>query len=183
MVEGVPVGTAESIPLPEGTVDVVTVTRACHRFEPEPEPALREIARVLRPAGVPALPWNARDQGNALVDRLYEVAECPFGGLRDDRPAVARSPWFERAERTLFRRRESWPMTRAWSGSPRSATRVRWGDRPAAGRNAGEGAGVRRGVRAAGGTGPGHRHPPRPGAGVGAPRPTGCGRRATTTPG
>src|SRR5688500_13886027 len=42
-------GTAEAIPLPDDSVDVVTVAQAFHWFEPAR--ALSEIARVLRPSG------------------------------------------------------------------------------------------------------------------------------------
>ena len=46
-------GTAEAIPLPDASVDVVTVAQAFHWFDADA--ALPEIARVLKPA------WRARD--------------------------------------------------------------------------------------------------------------------------
>jgi SAM-dependent methyltransferase len=53
-------GTAEDIPLPDASVDVVTAGQAFHWFDTRP--ALDEIARVLRPAGWLALLWNERPE-------------------------------------------------------------------------------------------------------------------------
>ena len=55
---GVPAldGTGEAIPLPDGTVDLVTVGQAFHWFRTAD--ALDEIHRVLRPGGWLALTWN-----------------------------------------------------------------------------------------------------------------------------
>jgi ubiquinone/menaquinone biosynthesis C-methylase UbiE len=50
------VGTAESIPAADGTVDAVTVGEAFHWFDGDA--ALAEIHRVLRPGGGLALFWN-----------------------------------------------------------------------------------------------------------------------------
>jgi ubiquinone/menaquinone biosynthesis C-methylase UbiE len=70
-------GTAESIPLPDGSADAVTVAQAFHWFDGER--ALAEIHRVLRPGGHLALLWNVRlmdDPGQAAVEELI----APYTG-------------------------------------------------------------------------------------------------------
>ncbi|HEY6762465.1 MAG TPA: class I SAM-dependent methyltransferase [Baekduia sp.] len=49
-------GTAEALPLPDGSVDAVATGEAFHWFDPEP--AAREFARVTRPGGIVAVLWN-----------------------------------------------------------------------------------------------------------------------------
>ena len=53
-------GTAESLPLPDADVDVITAGQAAHWFDPEP--AAAEFRRVLRPGGAVAFVWNMRDE-------------------------------------------------------------------------------------------------------------------------
>lgn len=52
-------GSAERIPVPDATMDAVLVGQAFHWFDPDK--ALPEIARVLRPGGVLAAMWNMDD--------------------------------------------------------------------------------------------------------------------------
>ena len=52
-------GTAEAIPLPDASLDAVTVAQAWHWFD-EPA-AAAEVARVLRPGGTLGVVWNDRD--------------------------------------------------------------------------------------------------------------------------
>ena len=73
-------GTAEAIPLADGSVDAVTVAQAFHWFDARA--ALAEIRRVLRPGGHLFLVWNTRDRSHDWV-RL-------FGDLLVDGPGAER---------------------------------------------------------------------------------------------
>ena len=53
-------GSAEQIPLDDDTVDAVLVAQAWHWFDPER--AVAEVVRVLRPGGRLGLLWNVRDE-------------------------------------------------------------------------------------------------------------------------
>ncbi|MFU8874941.1 class I SAM-dependent methyltransferase [Micromonospora sp. SL4-19] len=65
-------GSAEAMPLPDGSADAVLVGQAYHWFDREPAHA--EIARVLRPGGVFAPIWNTRDERVAWVAELGRIA-------------------------------------------------------------------------------------------------------------
>jgi SAM-dependent methyltransferase len=69
-VEALP-GTAEAIPLPDGSIDAVTVAQAFHWFRAEE--ALSEIDRVLRPGGALALVANLRDESDPLQRSFVEA--------------------------------------------------------------------------------------------------------------
>ena len=64
-------GTAEFVPLADGSADVVTAAQAFHWFD-KPV-ALREIARLLRPEGRLALVWNTRDDTEEWVAALNDT--------------------------------------------------------------------------------------------------------------
>ncbi|AHH93755.1 class I SAM-dependent methyltransferase [Kutzneria viridogrisea] len=68
-------GSAEQIPLADGSVDAVLVGQAYHWFDLER--ALPEIGRVLRPGGVLGLLWNTEDQADWLAGfkAIYQPAE------------------------------------------------------------------------------------------------------------
>jgi ubiquinone/menaquinone biosynthesis C-methylase UbiE len=83
-------GTAEAIPLPDGSVDAITCGQAFHWFRADQ--ALREIRRVLRPGGALALVWNMRDLSDPLQARVHEIL-TPYGAgvrsYRDFEPKAA----------------------------------------------------------------------------------------------
>ena len=80
-------GTAESMPLPDGSADAVTVAQAFHWFD-GPR-ALAEIRRVLRPGGALAVVWNRRDLRQPLQVSLQPIIDEQRGGA----PAHATRAW------------------------------------------------------------------------------------------
>jgi SAM-dependent methyltransferase len=86
---GVPAhpGSAERIPLPDASVDVVLVAQAWHWVDPER--ALPEIARVLTPGGRLGLLWNVRDERADWVRRLGAI----IGSAATDRSPRLNAPF------------------------------------------------------------------------------------------
>ena len=64
-------GTAEAIPVPDASVDVITAAQSWHWVDESR--ALPEVARVLKPGGSLALVWNLRDESVPWVKRLGEI--------------------------------------------------------------------------------------------------------------
>ncbi|BBY17366.1 class I SAM-dependent methyltransferase [Mycolicibacterium litorale] len=64
-------GTAEEIPLADDSVDGVLVAQAWHWFDPER--AVKEVTRVLRPGGRLGLVWNTRDERMGWVKDLGHI--------------------------------------------------------------------------------------------------------------
>jgi SAM-dependent methyltransferase len=99
-------GSAESIPLPDGSVRAVLCGQSLHWFNLER--ALPEIARVLAPGGVLAGLWNNDDDRVEWVAGLHEAAEgtsSPALTARRSAAAVLRlgdTPQFTREESAEF---------------------------------------------------------------------------------
>ena len=64
-------GSAEAVPLPDGSVDAVLVGQAFHWFDVDA--ALAEMARVLRPGGTVGLLWNERDESSEWVRLVWDL--------------------------------------------------------------------------------------------------------------
>ncbi len=74
-------GSAEALPVPDGSFDAVAVGQAYHWFDTSR--ALAEIARVLGPAGVLADAWNRRDVSEPWVAELTRILVGPDGRRGD----------------------------------------------------------------------------------------------------
>ena len=92
-------GSAEHLPVEDGTADAVTVFQAWHWFDHAA--AARECARVLRPGGWLSMAWHRRDESvgwqeelSGLVDRHESIAED------EDFPPMPEA--FEPVERAVF---------------------------------------------------------------------------------
>lgn len=105
-------GTAESIPAADGSVDVVTAAQAFHWFDREP--ACAEIRRVLAPGGTLGLLWNHSDAActwdractrvahPALENGLTASAESTEHLTRFEPPRFVQVPWRERIGRADY---------------------------------------------------------------------------------
>lgn len=82
-------GTAEAIPLPPASADVLVCAQAFHWFSTEA--ALAEIHRVLKPDGRLGLVWNVRDESVEWVAAITAII-TPYEG---DTPRFHTGRWRE----------------------------------------------------------------------------------------
>lgn len=95
-------GSAEDIPLADGSVDAVVVGQAWHWFDAQRAPA--EVARVLRPGGVLGVVWNVRDDSTPWVAQFEQVVAGQDSASRVARlTAPPLPPAFGPAETTRVR--------------------------------------------------------------------------------
>lgn len=80
-------GVAESLPLADASVDVVTVAQAFHWFDHAV--AIPELHRVLLPGGHLVLIWNSRD----MEDPLQRALEDLLSPLRESVPYQLGGKW------------------------------------------------------------------------------------------
>ena len=80
-------GSAEQIPLGDGSMDAVICAQCFHWFANHQ--ALAEIHRVLKPGGFLGLIWNVRDERVAWVAALTDIFE-PYSG---DAPRYYKREW------------------------------------------------------------------------------------------
>jgi len=78
-------GTGEELPLPDGSADALFVSTAWHWLDPDL--AVPEIARVLRPGGRLGVIWTSRDRDPDWVAeldllRLGEISDGGVAGVR-----------------------------------------------------------------------------------------------------
>ncbi|MGQ8776615.1 class I SAM-dependent methyltransferase [Serratia sp. NA_112.1] len=80
-------GTAESIPLPDESVDAVVCAQSFHWFATQQ--ALAEIQRILKPGGKLGLVWNMRDARVSWVRKLNQIVDRHEG----DAPRFYTGEW------------------------------------------------------------------------------------------
>lgn len=88
-------GTAEEIPVDDGSADAVVAAQAFHWFDGER--ALPDIHRVLRPGGRLGLIWNIRDESSDWSERLTAILDRLAG---PEAPRYRHRTWRRAFDRT-----------------------------------------------------------------------------------
>jgi SAM-dependent methyltransferase len=103
-------GRAESIPLPDASVDAVLAGQAAHWFELDL--AMPEITRVLTPGGVLAGLWNADDDREDWIASLHRVSgrasTLSLSAVRESSDSDGITDWLATTGPALY-----WPLEHA----------------------------------------------------------------------
>ncbi|MGO4300686.1 class I SAM-dependent methyltransferase [Leifsonia sp. RAF41] len=84
-------GAAERIPFPDASFDLVLAAQAWHWVDPER--AVPEVVRVLRPGGRIGLVWNERDESVGWVRELGELMAAGSAAFDDEADPVLPPPF------------------------------------------------------------------------------------------
>jgi SAM-dependent methyltransferase len=93
-------GSAEQLPLPDASADVVVCAQAFHWFDRDA--ALREFVRVLRPGGRVGLVWNTRDDREPWAAELSVAIGSESVESEDAREPIGVSALFGPVEEATF---------------------------------------------------------------------------------
>ena len=107
-------GTAESLPLPDTSVDLVIVCSAWHWFDPIP--ASREIGRVLCDGGHLAIVWNGLDQRVDWVAAFARLRDA-MAMSHNDQSRVGYSPAAVVVDEELFDQPVTTTISWSWERS------------------------------------------------------------------
>jgi SAM-dependent methyltransferase len=102
-------GSAEELPLPDGSLDAAVAAQSYHWFDHDR--AHREIARVVRSGGVFAAIWNIRDESEPWVHQLSEILgeeRASDSAERIDPISASFGDGFGPIERGIFHHSESY---------------------------------------------------------------------------
>jgi len=102
-------GTAESIPLPDASVDAIVAAQAWHWIDETR--ALPEVARVLKPGGTLGLVWNIRDESVPWVHQLTLAMGDSAAEQRMREPVVIGAPFGATQTRVVEWTREFTPQS------------------------------------------------------------------------
>jgi len=92
-------GSAEHVPVEDGSADAVTVFQAWHWFDHEA--AAQECARLLRPGGRLSMAWHRRDESVAWQEELSVLVDR-HESIADDQDFPAFPEAFEPPEHEVF---------------------------------------------------------------------------------
>lgn len=97
-------GNAEQTKLPDASVDLVTCFQAFHWFNPEP--TLKEFARILKPKGKLAAVWNNRDRHDEFTREYSLLTKKASNNNSELRHGTERylsdTPWFDPVRHLTF---------------------------------------------------------------------------------